>query len=872
MNSIQSLIQLIETLPNVQQLRALQELVVPNGAEQVVDVTRRADNESVVECIARIAEQPAAVSNGSSTSTHAPELDVGAEVNGVEQLGDTTYDSFLDALLALYEHSHKSKYPLSHHQRRAPNSHGVVVDRFRCEQKGCKVAASIYFNTIQTKSAWIVPSKHAHNHPPPSTPRKPLVMKLAYIKRLRDSMERNACTRFSAYNDINPTMASVFGVSYNPKQLSKVVRGEDRRRIREQLGAEALGGDALFEFDEDGAGAVLRSMEASSTELELRAAIGILRRLAGQKDSYVHVLHRNNSIDYMFWCGKWQREQMARYGQLSFIDDAHGRTNCQYHLATFALINGHCRIVPGALCFFGSSCHTWWRQFMKDCQAAARVTRGSGPRPWTIGIADQHASIHGAAEEVGVTMFDCYHHFTENINKSHSTAAPFTRPMHELLHKYLDCSCEQRLRLIEAEISAALASFPERFESAREKERTFFSNCKEKRQLTRVSSFTYGYTSQSVAEAVFAWGKKVGIGPSVSVPLALKRLIDLVDRLEADDRRQTLFEQEKRGQQFGELAKVEKLLTAKGFDRFFSQYIQVIEYATEKVGDNIFDVFRKVGGRNNNVYKVNACTGECECNMEVWMELPCRHLIAVRILNSNGFFADSFVWQPRWRLHHPAVEFLERGPCIADYDAALVAAAQTTGGDESGEQPLEAPPSAVEAALPPLVIGSAPDEARPTNPAELQADIRQRFDSVLGAIGHSIPALRHADEMVSYFVSSTRPIGLSQPSFQPCGKRIGRPRELRLKSSAVKVKCNQTRKRKRGSCTVCKSISHNKRKCPVILAWRRDQEKKSQREEEEISEIESAGDSESMSSSDDDCGCSTGDGAGRGDVQAWVCI
>eukprot|EP00918_Siedleckia_nematoides_P028499 GHVU01061353.1.p1 GENE.GHVU01061353.1~~GHVU01061353.1.p1 ORF type:complete len:701 (+),score=84.20 GHVU01061353.1:1490-3592(+) len=605
----------------------------------------------------------------------------------------------------------------------------------------------------------------------------------------------------------------------------QVFRGEERRRMREQLGADALDCEALFEFDEDGAGTVLRSLEVPSTELELRAALGILRRLSAQEGSYVHVLHRQNSIDYMFWCSRWQRTQLARYGQLGFIDDSHGKTANQYHLATFALINNHGRMVPAAFCFFSSTCHTWWKAFMQDCQAAARVTPESDPRPWLLGIADQHASIHGAASDVGVTMFECYHHFIENIQKAHSAAIAFTTPVHHLLGKYLSCACEASLSILETQIEEALSSFPPQHESAKDKEQAFFVASKSKRLLPYVSSFTYGHTSQSVAEAVFAWGQKLSIGPAVSVPLAVKRLIDLSSRLEDDDSRQTEMQQQRAGTQFGELAKVEKLLAAKGFNLFFAQYTQVIEYAAEEVENNLFEVYRRVGGRRNNVYKVNvAGNGECACNMNVWMEIPCRHLLAVRVLLDNGFFANMFCWSVRWKLVPPQVTFSDKSPTVASYDAALIEAGGTLhseGGE--GERSTVEPRSN---AIVPLVIGTAPDETRPANPAELQSDIRQRFDGMLGAIGHSMPALVAADKVVSDFVASTRPVGRLQPGLQPCGKRIGRPRTLRMKAPAVQKRSNQKRSKGKCSCTVCKERGHDRRSCPIILAWKRDKEKK----------------------------------------------
>eukprot|EP00918_Siedleckia_nematoides_P071121 GHVU01155359.1.p1 GENE.GHVU01155359.1~~GHVU01155359.1.p1 ORF type:complete len:794 (+),score=61.76 GHVU01155359.1:475-2856(+) len=751
-----------------------------------------------------------------------------------------TFDSYGDAVIEINRIGQQTGYTLGYHDRRGN------VEKYRCERwretkDACPVRLAIQFSKSSSKVTFNVNSERCtHSHAPNARARMTAKVKYEYMDRIKNEMETHKLTRYDAYNRVNPAMRKIYDCNYNTRNITRLFRGEERRAEAAQLAADAEGAAMVYEA----AGGDVEIVDTELTEHEFNGICNELRCLQYEDpNAYIVVQHENLNVEYFFISLGWMRDQGRLFGERKVTDDKHGMSERGYHLGTLGIPNNHGALVPIALAGFSSASTKNWKQFIEDCVKAFAPVADGFSRAWSLTTADQAVPIRSAFDMVmtsgGHELEACFKHFVRLLEDRHASHTPFWRPITDKLQSLINSWKWWESERLEREIHDDIEDLPDEFVSLNTKLGDFF-RCAKGRVLHKRECFTYGWNSQSGAEAIFAITSHLKIGKDKSLLCCVQRLISLCRNIGV--RAQIRPTPPVVNHQ--ELSKTAARLTNYAYDMFFDEYTSLAEYEAEDVGDGIFRV-RKMTDTHNHYHVIDSNTWKCCCNYRVWMGMACRHLILVWLKVHKRYMHDDVLFSSRWFRNQPPSAFMYSSPSVPRDVSATAAAvvrtsAATTTGVVGGAGSRDC--GVPVASLPPLLITRSQGDVVISNPVDHRADIHSQFSAVVDSIGNNSKML----SVVSSFVSAMKAATVAdtaqstQPQLQHLIPSTGRPPIKRKQGTGERIRTGEKLKlgaKKTGKppvrCSRCRQTGHIKTKCPQDMQrkrneWLRRIEKKQQ--------------------------------------------
>eukprot|EP00918_Siedleckia_nematoides_P068502 GHVU01149250.1.p1 GENE.GHVU01149250.1~~GHVU01149250.1.p1 ORF type:complete len:641 (+),score=52.00 GHVU01149250.1:1828-3750(+) len=438
-------------------------------------------------------------------------------------VGHTEFTTVVDVHAELATIEKLSGYSLCIHKRTGPTKAGIMSERLRCESPGCSVACTVRYHVSGRSGAVVNVSEILHCHPPKGEVRMKRGLK-DYIIRANQEIQVAGCAGgFACNNKIRLKVYAKFNIDANTAQISRLLRRVNKKKHFEVMIRDGEGLQGVLEKE-----GVCSQVEWTRTSAEVRAAINILRSLLiVDPAAFVEIRHNNCSVDYFFFSTGFMRMMGSLFGDLRLIDDKHGTTSHQYHLAAAVVYTSSGRLEAAAFALLGNSTCDMWCKFVADCKAAFAADSGDAVRPWRVAIVDQDAATRSAIVTVcpSVDVWTCFYHFLANIKKAHGNASAYFGPIHEGFVILLQENKEYVYSSVEREVQGLIDGLPDGQRALREKEQAFFDEVKS-RKLAMLNVFSNGFTSQSGAESMFAVASKIDVSPAVIVSEALNKLIE----------------------------------------------------------------------------------------------------------------------------------------------------------------------------------------------------------------------------------------------------------------------------------------------------------------------------------------------------------
>eukprot|EP00918_Siedleckia_nematoides_P068230 GHVU01148581.1.p1 GENE.GHVU01148581.1~~GHVU01148581.1.p1 ORF type:complete len:438 (-),score=32.05 GHVU01148581.1:413-1726(-) len=294
-----------------------------------------------------------------------------AELQRWHQQDFESKQAFNEAVVQL---NNSTDYSVSINHTRPPNANGFGNRRYTCNTKGCTVSCSVSYHQDGGKAAVAVHNA-LHSHPPGGRRR----MRRDEKRIIQEAMGRQVSVgrgnkrTLAASTKARLIIHEETGHAFSGNEVSRAMRGDEKKRRLELIQKAAAGVEAVIDIGR-GEGEVCAGDGISST---VKATLNILRSLMwADRGAYVRVAHDNHRIQYIYFCTGRQRTMGYRFG-LRFLDDKHGSSSQQYHLAACVVINGEGKLEIAAIGYLGSSSCALWNEFISDCRVAFEGEEGS---------------------------------------------------------------------------------------------------------------------------------------------------------------------------------------------------------------------------------------------------------------------------------------------------------------------------------------------------------------------------------------------------------------------------------------------------------------------------------------------------------------
>eukprot|EP00918_Siedleckia_nematoides_P068231 GHVU01148582.1.p1 GENE.GHVU01148582.1~~GHVU01148582.1.p1 ORF type:complete len:893 (-),score=104.22 GHVU01148582.1:10-2688(-) len=741
-----------------------------------------------------------------------------------------TKEAFNEAVVKLNE---ATNYSLCVHHTRPPNSTGLACRRYICKTKGCKVSCCVRYHPDGGPAAVTV--NHAvHSHPPGGRRRmrRDEKKKIEEVMRAQISVGQGSKRTLAASTTARLVLHEETGHAFSGNAISRVMRRSDKKRRLESIEKAAAGVQAII-----GIGEAEVCVEDGMSSV-VKATLNILRSLLwADRGAYARVAHDKHRIQYIFFCTGRQRGMGYRFGDLRFLDDKHGSSSQQYHLAACVVINEHGKLEVAAFGYLGSSSCALWNEFVSDCRVAFEGEDGSTLREWKLTIVDQDAALGSAVRMInsveGSYVWHCFFHFVRNIKKKHGKMSGAYEPIHKLFEKLLYNAVEDITEII-TEIEGLLDEFPLCEKSLVDKERAFLTELVDaERCLSRVPAFSNGYTSQSPAESAFAVCSALDVSSANFVPEVVLKLLNYSFAKQAECE---ASQPAKPARHHEVLAGSAKIITGHAFDLLCEQHDQAGCYDVANVRDGVFVVTRC--GRQEVDHElcrtVTVAEWHCSCNYDTYMGLPCRHILATFYKLHGHYVHVEKMFNSRWNRVQPhfspknecTLISMNAGDCDVDdadddddddcdfdcdVDAAMymmldgrkVRLPQGVVDDARLWASVTKAPRVMKR-LPAVRVESlSTSKPRPDTPAEHQSDVFMSMTGVLSRVGHNKPMLDKLssgiEQLENDLFGGNDADELNALDFQAASQRGGQQRLLRLKRSAVKYRSNSSRQKPKAS-------------------------------------------------------------------------
>eukprot|EP00918_Siedleckia_nematoides_P022988 GHVU01049463.1.p1 GENE.GHVU01049463.1~~GHVU01049463.1.p1 ORF type:complete len:1045 (-),score=114.36 GHVU01049463.1:51-3185(-) len=744
---------------------------------------------------------------------------------GVEDAAKKTYRCVNDALMALYKVFSLTCLTVASHGASPANNAGIMSCRHRCEQKGCPVSLTLRVNTA-TQETSIKILNLIHTHAPVKKKKMQKAIKRRWVEKMA-ALREEGMTHYRAYNHANVEMCAETGRSFEPREVSGLFRRAEQKRQYSNLLQKAAGAVALVEesSDEDRPLNIKRVKKMAfqperDHEKEKVALFSVINLLRSKQESdpqlYINCVHKNDSLDYMFVSPRHQRISGRLFGEAVVIDDKHYVSEHGYQLMMISSVNSTGSMEAFAFALIRSSTTEWYAQVARDYKRATEVNEDIG-RKFCVFFADQDSAISSGVAVVDnvVRRFRCFKHFMTNITKKHANDKCLFQPVFEGLNILLTQAKPWKFPAVEERIEKLIAAVPDEKKVLRDKLLDFFNEAKS-RKLCDLSFFTNGWTSQSVAEAVFSATSKLNLRRSASVFDVVESLFEYF----ANRQQRSSVEDfhHNTGKLGAELTKTGRCVTSHAFKLFMDEYNEIREYDYKCCASTKYRVSRIGSIAEHRFHIVTSDNFSCTCRMGVWKGIPCRH--ALRVLHgvNKGYFHDPWMFAARWHRVQPQVTLTWRSPTVT-VEEDVCGAVQ--GRDPRCEGPCagtEKSSSSSSSSVAPLFISSfRGSSVEPDSAAEFNADLSQRFSGVMSHIGHDRSLLSQAASVVETFESAALGGSKEEGVLLPKqGVRNGRPQELRFKSRVLEARSNSKRIKPHGKCSRCGKVGHNIKGCPQL--------------------------------------------------------
>eukprot|EP00918_Siedleckia_nematoides_P077533 GHVU01169519.1.p1 GENE.GHVU01169519.1~~GHVU01169519.1.p1 ORF type:complete len:887 (-),score=91.72 GHVU01169519.1:549-3209(-) len=748
----------------------------------------------------------------------------------IEKLSAESFPTFEDALIALYRVFSKTRLSLASHGPLPPNSQGIVSVRHRCEREGCRASLTIRVNSV-SKEATVVIHNALHSHDSNHNTRMHQLVKQRWIDKIR-ALREAGVTSYRAYNQANVEIANETGRSYEPHQVSGLLRRAEKKRKFNSLYKRAEGAAAIVEMgvgekdeEEDDDRPLERRVaevrfsgarDIGKEKVAMFALINLLReRQVQDPDLYVSCRHVGGSIDYLFCSPSHQRVCARLFGQVAAIDDKHYVSDRGYQLVMYVVPNGFGQMEAVAFALIKSSTASWYAQVVRDCERAFEVVEDIG-REWEVVLADQDSAIASGVKAVNprIKRMRCWKHFTRNIIKHHRSDNALYEPIFEGLHMLLTEARRWKYDGIESKLHKLISGIPEEKKVLRGKLEDFFEEAR-KRKLCDLQSFTNGWNSQSVVEAAFSVTSRLNLNRSATV-------VDVVESMfEYFECREKRVDEERvqGGRATTEMRKTRDQLTSFSYKLFLDELNEIRDYEYVCLHDTQFSVRRVGDAKPHRFNTVDSAAFTCSCNMGTWKGIPCTHLLRVLHGERSGYHHDMQLFAARWHREQPEVTLRWASPQVGtDANACGAEAGKRSEAleKESSTTCFAASSSTTTQALPPLRIARHDGMIRPDCGAEFNADVSQRCNAIVSKIGHDREMLHKAADFVEAFESSVLGTQGEGPHLPKTGMRVGAPQQLRFKNRAVEAHAGAKRIKPKGKCSNCHKAGHNRSSCPAF--------------------------------------------------------
>lgn len=338
---------------------------------------------------------------------------------------------------------------------------------------------------------------------------------------------------------------------------------------------------------------LLKVGDADQCEISLHASavLGMLATLQ-QTDDKVYIRTRvvNYKITYVFLSTRLMRLKGSLFGEMRLFDDKHGVSSAGYHLAACTVQTNN-KIQPVAFALMASSDGASWNDFIFDCNQAFSSRTGETARPWIYSIADGDGQIDSAiiSNESRVVRFRCFFHFMKEVRSKNLSSESQWQPVHSIMQRLLECDRAGKCDLLIHECQVAIDKIVNI--TLREKHTNFLLEIVSHRLLFRIKGFTNGWTSQSASECTNSILEKLGVGPSIPLPLVLDKVLNYIERVAKEKDR--FVRQKLDAGQAKLLAPISHIVTRIAFDHILKEYGCINFVSLKQVSETHYNVYGK---------------------------------------------------------------------------------------------------------------------------------------------------------------------------------------------------------------------------------------------------------------------------------------